>query len=166
VSVVASFRVDDRLIHGQVMVGWVRSLGISRIILANNDIACDTWRTQMIKEVVDTFADDVEIDILELRFVTEYITRDESNDRILLLVESIEDALSLFKSSLPLNKVNLGGIHTRTGRVKILPYLFLDSVEIEAVLYLHEMGIRVIARDFPDAKPFDVANLIKRKRIK
>ena len=39
-------RIDDRLIHGQVTVGWSELLRPDRIILANNAIAADSWQNR------------------------------------------------------------------------------------------------------------------------
>jgi mannose/fructose/N-acetylgalactosamine-specific phosphotransferase system component IIB len=37
------FRVDDRLTHGQVVVGWGRPLGINRIVLVDEQVAGSAW---------------------------------------------------------------------------------------------------------------------------
>ncbi|MCK4232492.1 PTS sugar transporter subunit IIB [candidate division WOR-3 bacterium] len=56
-SAVGWFLVDDRLIHGQVMVGWVLALDIPGIILANDRIATDAWRRDTLRTVVTSFSE-------------------------------------------------------------------------------------------------------------
>ena len=40
-------RIDDRLIHGQVTVGWCQKLRPDRILLADNAIAADEWQSEI-----------------------------------------------------------------------------------------------------------------------
>ena len=41
------FRIDDRLIHAQVVVGWGRKLRPDRIILADDRIAAEDWEREL-----------------------------------------------------------------------------------------------------------------------
>ena len=45
-------RVDDRLIHGQVIVGWGQPLGIQRIVLADDDVARSEWEQDLYRMAV------------------------------------------------------------------------------------------------------------------
>ena len=59
---VALARIDDRMIHGQVTVGWGRQLQPDTILLANNVIASDPWHTLDIRvqlAEIPLFAGDV-----------------------------------------------------------------------------------------------------------
>ena len=163
-SAIEWFRVDDRLIHGQVMVGWVLVLDISRIILANDRIATDAWHQDTLKTVVTSFSENVELEALRLSETGAYVENNRLKGRQMLLVESVSDAEALYRQGLSLPVLNLGGVHSRQGREKFLSFLYLDSSEIEAILRLSRKGIKVIARDLPGSKAVDVANLIKRKR--
>lgn len=158
------FRVDDRLIHGQVMVGWVLALDISEIIVANDRIATDAWHHDTLKTVVTSFFEDVALDMLELKETVGYIESGRFKGRQMLLVESVSDAEALYRQGLSLPELNLGGVHLRQGRERLLSFLYLDSNEIEAILRLSRKGIKVIARDLPGSRAVDVVNLIKRKR--
>lgn len=40
-------RVDDRLIHGQVMTKWSKGLGINAIFIVDNDVAKDDFMKQI-----------------------------------------------------------------------------------------------------------------------
>ena len=44
---VALYRIDDRLIHGQVVVGWGQPLNIGFIVLVDDDIACCDWEQDL-----------------------------------------------------------------------------------------------------------------------
>ena len=40
-------RVDDRLIHGQVVVGWVQALGAQRIVLVDDEVSANAWEREL-----------------------------------------------------------------------------------------------------------------------
>lgn len=164
VDVPAWFRVDDRLIHGQVMVGWALVLGIRKIILANDTVAGDSWREEAFRILVDSFGEDIELQILPLSEVKDFLLSCTECEKVMLLVESLADAVELYKQGIETAELNLGGVHERSGRQKLLPYLYLDSEEMTTILRLSEQGVRVVARDLPGSQPVDVISLIKRKR--
>ena len=45
-------RIDDRLIHGQVVLGWGRPLGIERIVLVNDEVAASPWEQDLYRMAV------------------------------------------------------------------------------------------------------------------
>jgi len=164
VSAVGWFRVDDRLIHGQVMVGWVLALDIPGIILANDRIATDAWHRDTLRTVVTSFSEGVKLEMLRLSETVAYVENNRLKGRQMLLVESVSDAEALYRQGLSLPVLNLGGVHLRQGRERFLSFLYLDSSEIEAILRLSRKGVKVIAQDLPGSKAVDVVKLIKRKR--
>src|ERR1700750_3479150 len=41
------FRIDDRLIHGQVVVGWGQPLDIDFIVLVDDTVAASEWEQEL-----------------------------------------------------------------------------------------------------------------------
>ena len=41
------FRIDDRLIHAQVVVGWGRRLRPDRIVLADDAVRAEEWEKEL-----------------------------------------------------------------------------------------------------------------------
>ena len=46
---ISMLRVDDRLIHGQVAVMWSKQLAVTRIIVANDEIAANELQASALK---------------------------------------------------------------------------------------------------------------------
>ena len=44
---IALYRIDDRLIHGQVVVGWGQPLNIGFIVLVDDNVACCDWEQDL-----------------------------------------------------------------------------------------------------------------------
>jgi PTS system mannose-specific IIB component/fructoselysine and glucoselysine-specific PTS system IIB component len=143
-------RIDDRLIHGQVVLGWGRPLGIQRIVLVNDEVAASVWEQDLYRMAVPP-----EID---LRFAS---TGDASANlagwrddptRTLLLTGDIATMLALHAADGgALHAINIGGIHHRPGRRQRLPYIYLSDEERAQLVALEHGGARVTAQDVPTA---------------
>lgn len=157
------FRVDDRLIHGQVMVGWVFPLGIKRLIVANDELAGDDFQKDIVTQSAQAFSDDVRVSVVSLSDALSRLMRKASSPSM-LLTESLKDALFLIGSGLETEKLNLGGIHAGQDRRRLLAFLYLSHDEMDAVIELAESGIKVVAQELPDSRAYDVAELIRRWR--
>ncbi len=45
-------RIDDRLVHGQVVIGWGRAMGIELIILVDDTVAASAWEQELYRMAV------------------------------------------------------------------------------------------------------------------
>ncbi len=151
------YRIDDRLIHGQVVVGWGSPLDIQFLVLVDDDVADSEWEQELYRmgtppemaiyfETVDSAAGQLD-----------HYRRDER--RGILLTSSIQTMRRLAEAaSIP--AVNLGGIHHRTGRTERLRYVFLDGEEEEALRSLADRGVIVTAQDVPAARAVPLSELL------
>ena len=142
------FRVDERLIHGQVVVGWGGPLHADRIVVVDDEIAASPWEQELYCLGVPPE--------MEARFATvddagrEIAAWRADSRRIIVLVRDVATTLRLAENgALAGEEVNLGGIHHADGRGKVLPYLYLRPDEREALQRVAAAGARVSARDLP-----------------
>jgi PTS system mannose-specific IIB component/fructoselysine and glucoselysine-specific PTS system IIB component len=153
VSIVLT-RVDDRLIHGQVVVGWVQALGAERLVLIDDDVRANQWEQDLYALGVPSG--------LELHFasVAEATQAIESwsgdGKKTILLLGNVDAAVSLCNGAAGIERVNIGGLHEREGRSQRLPYLYLTEREAGQLKELQERGITVTAQDVPTAKALPV----------
>jgi PTS system mannose-specific IIB component/fructoselysine and glucoselysine-specific PTS system IIB component len=143
-------RIDDRLIHGQVVLGWGRPLGIQRIVLVNDEVAASTWEQELYRMAVP--------EEIELQFATiaaaaaQLAAWSAGAERTLVLTGDIATMVALHAADGDaLHEVNLGGIHHRPGRRQRLPYVYLSDEERTALTALEAHGARVSAQDVPTA---------------
>jgi mannose/fructose/N-acetylgalactosamine-specific phosphotransferase system component IIB len=151
-------RVDDRLIHGQVVVGWGQPLGIQRIVLADDEVAKSDWEQELYRMAVPTG--------LEVVFVTvaaagaQLRSWDGDGKRTAVLLGSVEAAAQLYRAAPTiLRKINLGGIHHRPGRVERLPYVYLSPEEHRLLTDLAAEGAEIAGQDLPTATPVPLGSM-------
>lgn len=151
-------RVDDRLIHGQVVVGWGRPLGIDLIILVDDQVAASPWEQDLYRMAVPQE--------IELRFATVaeavplLVEWQAGPRRSLLLTGDIATMGKLFAADgSVVNAINLGGLHHQPGRRQRLPYLYLTDEELAHLRDLEAAGARITAQDVPSAAAVPLRNL-------
>jgi D-glucosaminate PTS system EIIB component len=143
-------RVDDRLIHGQVVVGWGRPLGIDLIILVDDQVSETSWEQDLYRMAVPPE--------IELRFASiaeaagSLAAWQAAPRRSLLLTGDIQTMAALHAADgSVVQSINIGGVHHRPGRTQRLPYLYLTDDELGCLRQLEARGAKVTAQDLPTA---------------
>jgi mannose/fructose/N-acetylgalactosamine-specific phosphotransferase system component IIB len=147
-------RIDDRLIHGQVTVGWSRQLRPDRIILANNAIAADPWQKRVYASSVPP---GIKVSILSVsRAAAEVSAPENLDERIMLLTGSPEEMTELVRIGAPVATVNVGGLHFTAGKREMLPFVFVDNADLRAFARLLDMGTSLSAQQVPGGREYAV----------
>jgi mannose/fructose/N-acetylgalactosamine-specific phosphotransferase system component IIB len=153
------FRVDDRLIHGQVVVGWGRPLGVNRIVLVDDQVAASAWEQDLYRMAVTP---EVEVEFVTMGDAAERL-RDWKSDprRTLVLTGDLETMAALHAADpVTVHRINLGGIHHRAGRRERLPYLYLTDEEITRLEAVEAAGAAVAAQDLPTSPSVTLKALV------
>jgi len=152
------YRIDDRLIHGQVVVGWGQRLGLAFIVLVDDAVRANVWEQELYRMGVPGAMDVVFATVAE---AAPRIAEWEAVARKgLLLTGDVETMVALCAAAPAVRKVNVGGIHAREGRTERLRYVFLSETEAQQLAALAARGVEVTAQDLPTAKPVPVAELL------
>ncbi len=153
------YRVDERLIHGQVTVGWGARLRPDRFVVVDREVAESDWEQELyllgVPEGVD--AEFVAPEAARTR-LAEWKT---SPSRIILLTRDVATMVEVGREGgLAGETVNLGGIHFQAGREEVLPYIFLDQDLKDLLETLEASGAEVSAQDLPDSSEVPLRDLV------
>jgi mannose/fructose/N-acetylgalactosamine-specific phosphotransferase system component IIB len=153
------FRVDERLIHGQVVVGWGERLHMDRIIVVDDDLCSSAWEQELYCLGVPPSVDAVFTSVDEARRDIELWQKDSR--RLFVLVRDLGTLGRIADGgSLAGVEVNLGGIHFTPGRERVLPYLFLNAEERELLQRIAASGATISARDLPASRAVPLEDLL------
>ncbi len=148
---ISLIRIDDRLIHAQVIIGWGRVLHPDRIVIADNDVAESDWEQELYTAAVPS---EMRVSILSLE---ETVRRLEGgvfdSEKLIILVKHPRSVLSLIDLGLEIETVNVGGLHYADGKEKILDHVYLDEEERSALRELVKRGVTLEARALPESEP-------------
>ena len=155
------YRIDDRLIHGQVVVGWGQPLDIGFIVLVDDDVAASDWEQELYRMGVPP---DMEVFFESVDSAAEHMSRYRADQRPgILLTGDITTMRRLIDAAGGITAVNLGGIHHRTGRIQRLRYVFLAPDEERALRDLATAGVAITAQDVPAAREVTLDELLEKR---
>jgi mannose/fructose/N-acetylgalactosamine-specific phosphotransferase system component IIB len=155
---ISLYRIDDRLIHGQVVVGWGQPLNIEFIVLVDDNVACCDWEQDLYRMGVPP---EMEILFADVATAVRDHARYVADERKGILVTPDIPTMQRLVYGVPyIREVNVGGIHHRAGRVQKLRYVFLASDEEAQLRAMVESGVKVTAQDVPAAREVPMSEVL------
>lgn len=143
-------RVDDRLLHGQVVVGWGQALDLAPMVLVSDRVAKDPELSQTFRRLVPP---EQQGDVITVSEAAElWLRGDYKNKRAMLVIEAPVDALKMVRLGVPMKVLTLGGLHFREGREELLPYIFLSDWDRTTLQELRGLGVLIRCQDLPASK--------------
>ncbi|MBK8230573.1 MAG: PTS sugar transporter subunit IIB [Candidatus Eisenbacteria bacterium] len=150
------FRIDDRLLHGQVALGWGMRLHPAHYLIVDDETAGDPLACSLYAAAAPEGTDVACISVAEATAAGFHGPDPEST---VLLVRGVEIAARLLRAGIP-GPVNLGGLHLRPGAVERAPALFLTPEDETTLGRLVQEGFLLSAQDLPTTRPRPVGNWI------
>ena len=150
---VALVRVDNRLVHGQVLEAWLPALDAQGILVADDEAAGNVLARSAMALAIPP---GITFEVLRLQAATEMLRPGGSgprSPRTLVLLRDVRDAVALHESGVPMPLLNLGNVHFAAGRKQVAASVFLDAGELEALEKLEKRGTRVEVRAVPSEPP-------------
>jgi mannose/fructose/sorbose-specific phosphotransferase system IIB component len=148
------FRIDDRLIHGQVTVAWSKHINAQRIVVANDDAAKDDIQKSLLPLAAPP---GVDVRIVPLKEALENI----KDRRSMLLVKTPKDAVALLGMGLEAKEINIGNMGFAQGRKNLTKSLSLSEKEIEELREAAQRGVFVYFQMLPQDKKVPLEELVK-----
>jgi mannose/fructose/N-acetylgalactosamine-specific phosphotransferase system component IIB len=153
------FRIDDRLIHGQVVLGWAKPLKSERILLCDDEVSQSDWEKELYSTCVPEPLKSLVCNVEET--ATLLATQLQPEDKTIVLVKEPKVVMDIVNKGYVPGKINLGGLHYCDHRKKYLSYIYLNDEEINQLHWLLNKGIHIYCQDVPTSKALDVLDVIE-----
>ncbi len=150
-------RIDDRLIHGQVVVGWGRPLGVGFVALVDDTVAASEWEQELYRMGVPP---EMTLYFADVEAAARQHALWESDPRPGIVLAADIDTMRRLAALVAIAEVNVGGIHHAPGRTQRLRYVFLSQDEERSLRALADTGVRVSAQDVPGGKTVELEELL------
>lgn len=157
---IALYRIDDRLIHGQVVVGWGQPLELRIILLVDDDVAASEWEQELYRMGVPP---EMTVHFLSVADASAQLEAFERDPRpAIVLVGNVETMERLVRATNgTIEHVNVGGVHHQPGRHAKLRYVFLNDADVTALRDIERLGAVVTAQDVPTSRPIPLGELLE-----
>lgn len=120
-------RIDERLLHGQVVVSWIPYLKADEVLIVDDEYANDDFMSLLIKNAAP---DNVKVQVLDYLNATDYLNSDDKETRILILLRSVEYLKKLIDSGVVLHKINVGNLSSSPDREQYYNSVYLSNTEL------------------------------------
>jgi mannose/fructose/N-acetylgalactosamine-specific phosphotransferase system component IIB len=165
-SEVVLHRIDDRLIHGQVMTGWLGLRNANSIWIVDDTVAT----TPMMLDIF-RFAAPAGVNLRALTVdeaATRLQTLDQGNERIILLAKVPRTYLRLLEKGYKPQDINYGAMAHKSNSRTLAPNCEMTPEEIADTEQLYQQGIRIWIQlvPFGGQKPIDWSEARKKAGLR
>lgn len=152
-------RLDDRLIHGQVVIGWVQALAATHIMVVDDRVHANEWEQEIYRLGVPAGLG-VSFESVEDAGtrVAEWLKVPE---RVIVLIGDVATAVRLCHRCDAIKKLNLGGVHDGVERHQRLRYVYLTDDEADQLRALRDGGVTIVAQAVPTESPVSLEQVLK-----
>ena len=151
-------RIDNRLVHGQVGMTWTNTLGANLVVVANDEVATDSVQQNLMDMVLP---ETVQIRFFTLEKTIRIIGKAAPHQKILLVVKTPEDALTLVEGGVPIEFLNIGNLHFSEGKQQLSSTVSVDKNDVETFRKLNQLGVKMEVKGIPSERGKDLMNLLK-----
>lgn len=142
----AIFRVDCRLVHGQTINYWCTKYDISRIIVANDELANDDFKQLFMKITIENKM------ILEFSTIKDLVDLEYDDfSNYMVIFENIDDVVRYVNNNGKINNLIISNLNYGEEKVKLAEGAFLDKKDIEQIKFLKEnFDVNVTYKTIPN----------------
>ena len=149
-------RIDDRLIHGQVLVAWGQRLDPERIWVVDDGVAASPWERDLFREA----APGIDVQVLTVaEATTAHAAEAEAPGGAFLLVRDLVTARRLAEAVSGARDWNVGGLHYAPGKDKLNDYVYLNDADRSAARVLLGLGATLSVQDVPASRAVSLTSL-------
>ena len=155
-------RIDDRLIHGQIVHAWIEFSKAKYLVVADDIVMNDKTQQLMLRLAAPKT---IKLEMCSLQDAVTFIHEHE-NDAIFLIVRNPENMLKMLNYGLVLSEVNLGNISmtkSQTGRKMLLKNIHVEQIDVDCLKGIASKGVNIYIKLVPDERPIDAIDLINNK---
>lgn len=151
-------RIDHRLLHGQVVFSWSKSLQINRILVVNDEAANDEFKKMSLEL---SKPQGIKLNIFTVENTLTKVSKIEAlSENIMMIFGNTKDVRQFCESYSNVKEINYGGIIKKEGSKQFSNAIFLTENEIEDAKVLKSMGIKQFMQQVPTSKKEDLNTMI------
>ena len=151
-------RIDDRLIHGQVMTAWVKYADANEVVIIDEQLKNDVFTKTIMQSLIPKT---LKLTVLGQEEAVTYLKEDDPKARIIILTKGPEPLLHLIKEGVAYDSINLGGMGMRTGRKTLFKHISTSEEENAIFKELLANNVEVSVRIVPTDKAVTIEKYLK-----
>ena len=140
-------RVDNRLIHGQVVQAWLPEVKPQKVIVISDQAAQSSLMKKMMRMALPQ---GYELEVLNSKDAALSLKKEETK-KIFVLVEDINQLLELAEQNITLQKVNIGNTKYEEGKKEFSVGVYFDKKDLNIIADLQKKNITISIKTLPSS---------------
>ncbi|MDR2977135.1 MAG: PTS sugar transporter subunit IIB [Streptococcaceae bacterium] len=158
---IVNVRIDGRLIHGQVAMLWVPSLGIDRVMVVGDEIAADDFGKEALKLAKPTGTN---LSILPVeKAANNILAHRYDSQKVMIVTRETAALVALKKAGVDITEVNVGNVSNADGKTTIYKSVFLSPQEAADLRELNSLGVKLVHQMTPQVAAEDFMKALNEK---
>lgn len=150
-------RIDDRLVHGQVVGFWIPHFSLDRILIVDDEIATDELRKTVLRFGMPN---QTKLTIFDAEKAAEKLLRKiDEGIRVMILVQGPKPLVQLIENGYPISSVTIGNMSTKEDAVSLRKTVFISPEEREDFIKLKNYGVKLYSQMVPNEQKEDITQL-------
>ena len=143
-------RVDDRLIHGQVVTSWITQTGSKKIMIIDDEL----YENEFLKDVFAAAAPrGLPVEVMNVdHAVQEWKLNEFNGEQVLILLKKIDVLKRLYEQGLCFDSVQIGGLASGPGRKLVVKAIGLSEQDAVELKSLGKQGVKIYFQSMPGEK--------------
>lgn len=151
-------RIDDRLVHGQVVEGWLPFLHAQLVVVVSDAAAADELQASLMRLALP---ENVQLEVLPVSQAAAHpVFRPEFSQRALVLAPGPQEVLALLQQGASFSTVNVGGLHYSAGKVQLGKAIYLSEQDRQALIEISRRGVHLEGRALPSESETDLIEML------
>jgi len=157
-------RIDDRLLHGQVVTFWSNSLKVTRLMVVNDAVANDEMQKSVLKMVAPS---GMRTSIISKeKAATNILAKRYAGQRVMMILKNPKDVLDLMDLGLDIKEVNVGNMAKKNNSLQIKKSISLTEEEFKNFDELEKRGVVLTSIMVPDDPKSYLRDYINKAKAK
>jgi PTS system mannose-specific IIB component len=154
-------RIDDRLVHGQIVQGWLKILDVNIILVVSDTVTLGVMQQTLMAMAVPG---NINLNIKNPKDATKAIISGQyDKERVMILAVSPSDVLYMIENGADFKSVNVGGMHFIDGKRQILHNLCVNDNDVESLYKIHVKSIEIEGRILPEDDKKNIIPIIEKE---
>ena len=143
-------RIDNRLIHGQVVCNWAGTVGANLIVVVDDETANSETEKNIMKLAASSLGFDSRF--FTVQHTIDVIEKANADQKIFLVCKTPETLRKLIEGGVEIKKVNIGNMHFSEGKKKISDKVYVNDKEMDDLNFIKSKVDEIYIQDTPDFK--------------
>jgi mannose/fructose/N-acetylgalactosamine-specific phosphotransferase system component IIB len=140
-------RIDNRLVHGQVVEGWLPAMKAEEVIVISPDAPKSTLMQKMLRM---SLPQNYGLKMFDAAEGAKYLQQ-AAPQKQFILIESIKDLEELLDNGVRVESVNIGNVPYDVGKKDFGNGVFLNEEEVSILKDISQKGVKIDVRALPSS---------------